>query len=36
MKPAEAESSSGLRDHQTRLTNFEPTTTIFQLSKEKK
>ena len=36
MKPAEAESSSGLRDHQTRLTNFEPTTTIFQLPKEKK
>ena len=36
MKPAEAESSSGLRDHQTRLTNFEPTTTIFPTTERKK
>ena len=36
MKPAEAVSSSGLSDHQTTQTNFEPTTTIYQLPKERK
>ena len=36
MKPAEAVSSSGLSDYQTRPTNFEPTTTIYRLPKRKK